>query len=319
MKVKNINKILRVIILALLILITSVLSIQYEENDIVKKKVEEAGCPFVGRKQLLERTVCLMPHYALNEMPKNTENDVTLVNIYLLHVYILEVDEGKNQITIEVLQYMDWKEPRIRANFSTTHGKNKIKLSSKNVNMIWHPELDIYTKRLKESQSLYDPFVYHSVYISKRENETIVKLSALKAWRATVSCNFDMTTFPFDSQNCSFLEFGSSAQLVLKTNCQPEPEILENKPAGFKVTLTRGGTYCDGNTVWMDIGFNLTLERIIQPYLYQYYFPTIAIVIVSQISFLIPLTALPGRVALVVTQFLTLSNIFIHEMVRIIT
>ena len=66
----------------------------------------------------------------------------------------------------------------------------------------------------------------------------------------------------------------------------------------------------------MDVGFNVTLVRIIQPYLYQYYFPSIAIVVVSQISFMIPLSATPGRIALVVTQFLTLTNIFIHQMVK---
>ena len=40
-----------------------------------------------------------------------------------------------------------------------------------------------------------------------------------------------------------------------------------------------------------------------------------AIVVVSFISFLVPLTAIPGRIALVVTQFLTLTNMFIHQMV----
>ena len=43
-----------------------------------------------------------MPDYALNEMPKNFKDGVTRVNIYLLHVYVLEVDEKKNQITIDI-------------------------------------------------------------------------------------------------------------------------------------------------------------------------------------------------------------------------
>ena len=63
-------------------------------------------------------------------------------------------------------------------------------------------------------------------------------------------------------------------------------------------------------------GFKIKLERIIQPYLLQYYIPCATIVLVSMISFLIPLTAIPGRVALVVTLFLTLTNIFTAEMVR---
>ena len=62
-------------------------------------------------------------------------------------------------------------------------------------------------------------------------------------------------------------------------------------------------------------GFDVTLARMIQPYLFQYYFPSIAIVVVSQISFIIPLSAIPGRIGLIVTQFLTLTNIFIHQMV----
>ena len=36
---------------------------------------------------------------------------------------------------------------------------------------------------------------------------------------------------------------------------------------------------------------------------------------IAIISFIIPLSSIPGRVALVVTQFLTLTNIFIHSTV----
>ena len=69
----------------------------------------------------------------------------------------------------------------------------------------------------------------------------------------------------------------------------------------------------NGTTVF---GFDITLERMVQPFLYMYYLPCMAIVLVSQISFIIPLSSIPGRVALVVTQFLTLTNIFIHQTVR---
>ena len=86
----------------------------------------------------------------------------------------------------------------------------------------------------------------------------------------------------------------------------------KQEAAGFNVVIENVGNFANES-----IGFNITLERIIQPYLYQYYFPAIAIVVVSQISFMIPLSASPGRIALVVTQFLTLTNIFIHQIVSI--
>ena len=38
------------------------------------------------------------------------------------------------------------------------------------------------------------------------------------------------------------------------------------------------------------------------------------IVLVAEIGFIIPASAIPGRVALLVTQFLTLINLFIHQM-----
>ena len=192
----------------LVIIIKSSVCTQYEIDNLSKQKIEEAGCPFVSTNQLLERNVCLMPDYALNEMPKNF-NGVTRVNIYLLHVYVLEVEEMKNALTIEILQYMDWKEPRVKANFSTAHNKNKIKILSKNFKRIWHPELDIYTKRLKEWQSLYDPILYREMYVWNGSNKTTSKMSALKEWKAKVSCKFDFSMFPFDTQVCPFLQFGS--------------------------------------------------------------------------------------------------------------
>ena len=64
------------------------------------------------------------------------------------------------------------------------------------------------------------------------------------------------------------------------------------------------------------IGMNIKIERILSPFLLKYYFPCIGIVLLSSMSFAIPVTAIPGRVGLLVTLFLTLTNLFIHQMVR---
>ena len=62
-------------------------------------------------------------------------------------------------------------------------------------------------------------------------------------------------------------------------------------------------------------GFTIKMNRLLQPFIMECYLPCVAIVIVSKISFLIPLDSVPGRVALLVTQFLTLTNICIHQQV----
>lgn len=304
-----------------------------EVNVITKEKIIEAGCDYVSNDQLLERHVCLMPDYASNELPKS-QDGVTNVSLYTLQAFVLEVDEIKDKLTVELLQYLEWDEPRIRVNFSDSSKQNKTKLLSKNIKRIWHPDLDIYTKDLKEWKSLYDPVLYQEIYFSNKSdlnNQTkFIKVSALKSWKATIFCKMEFRLFPFDSQTCTFLQFGSTQDLKIISNCTRIPANEKYKPDGFDVFLTPIGAYCEAiqqlenpngekgsmQRLWADTGFNITLKRIIQPFLYQYYFPSIAIVIVSFISFIIPLSAIPGRIGLVVTQFLTLTNIFIHRIVR---
>ena len=65
------------------------------------------------------------------------------------------------------------------------------------------------------------------------------------------------------------------------------------------------------------IGIMIEMCRLQTSFLYMYYIPCITIVLVSLIGFVIPVTAIPGRVGLLVTQFLTLTNLSIHQMVRI--
>ena len=64
-------------------------------------------------------------------------------------------------------------------------------------------------------------------------------------------------------------------------------------------------------------GTNYNMKRKLSTYIYQYFLPSSMIVAMSFFSLMIPLSALPGRVAMIVTLFLTLTNIFIHHMVDI--
>ena len=295
-------------------------NVESEPNNIIKHKILEAGCPFVSEHQLLQQNVCLFPDYASTELP-NSHGGVTNVSMYLLRAIVQQLEEKRNLLTIELLQYIEWNEPRIKANLSAASKQNKIKLHTKNLKRIWHPDLDIFTKDLKDWKSIYDPLLYQEVYFSKGLNESVIKVTALKSWTATIFCKFDYSMFPFDSQNCAFLQFGSAEDLHIISNCRRSLENDKYKLVGFDVLLSQVGCFSDNTSTtiknqWMDIGFNITLKREVQPYLYQYYFPSIAIVAVSFVSFIIPLSAIPGRIVLVVTQFLTLTNIFIHQMVR---
>merc|ERR1719166_797759 len=57
-------------------------------------------------------------------------------------------------------------------------------------------------------------------------------------------------------------------------------------------------------------GFEMILKRHVSHYIITYYLPSGLFVVVSWISFLVPPDVIPGRMALLVTLFLVLVNIF---------
>ena len=303
-------------------------------NNKVKQMIEDAGCTFVDSRQLLVRNVCLKPNYQSNELPTNDGFEKTFVDIYLHEAKVLDIDEMKDKITIKLSQLMEWSEPRIRANFSAISKEvAQIKLSSKNIKSLWYPDLDMYTKDLEDWKSLYHPLLYQEVVVTKdpflnqrhnKKNNNVISIHAWKDWVATIYCHFDFSSFPLDTQHCRFRQMGTSESVQPLLYPSLDIENWHYKSGGFEVKIDPVEAFkgkdiiSQPNKTIDEIGFNVTLQRIVHPYLYQYYFPCFAIVIVSQISFIIPISAIPGRVALVVTQFLTLTNIFIHLMVSIL-
>ena len=136
------------------------------------------------------------------------------------------------------------------------------------------------------------------------------------------SCKFDFTYYPFDHQTCSLriITHGINSTLYEqpKHNLSFVP-MLQPEFNGFHLERTLVTNPPEYNPLTRKttstFGIDLEMKRETGMYFYQYFIPVMAIVIISFFSFIIPLSSLPARVAIVVTQFLTLSNIFIHEMV----
>ena len=312
-------------------------SSNFASNEIkIKGMIETAGCPFVSVDQFFAQHVCILPGYEANEMPRN-ENETAQIVVTLFSALVLDVKERENRLTVKISQFLQWFDPRIKLNKHKKPDKMGIVwISQKNIDRIWHPNLDMYTKNLEDWKSLHEPNVYRKLVIltdpknKGAENRTrqmesqnlngndtenlsslnkITKLGALKAWKAIIRCVFDFASYPFDVQRCKFLQFGNQG-MDLECNTASNKIEWMQKIGEFYVEIQAVGKHDNDS-----IGFDIVLERAVEPYLYQYYIPSMAIVFVSQISFIIPLNAIPGRVALVATQFLTLVNIFIHQIV----
>ena len=279
-----------------------------------KKSIEDAGCPFVEIEQMLVQEVCVMPNYQTTKFVDSNK----YVMSDLQKVTVLHIDEEKNQLSLHIKQKYIWCDSRILVNFTNADSRSMIKLSPKNIEKIWYPDLDIRTKNMLEWVSIFDPNAFKEIGVSDKKDgnincENSSTIIAFKEWKATIYCEFDFGRFPFDTHTCSFIQtMARSSDAKLKLEYEKDTLKLDAAALGYQTKINLIGL-ADHNSTRDStaIGFNITLKRILSPYIYQYYLPSLACVFTTQISFMIPLESIPGRVSLIVTVLLALINILI--------
>ena len=133
--------------------------------------------------------------------------------------------------------------------------------------------------------------------------------------KSKVYCDFDHSAYPMDKQMCN-VSFGSGSLLAIF--------VLYDLNSTYHGDVTYEAANFDMAITFFDdkinhgkntVGIRITMSRIPNSFIMKYYIPCIGIVLVTELGFVIPVSALPGRVALLVTQFLTLINLFISQMV----
>ena len=272
------------------------------------------------------KDVCIQKQYQ-NIEPPNKNGQVPLYYFFQTS-RILEVNEKKKTIEVDVKLKVVWEEPRIRAKF--LDGKISLPSITKYKDpFIWTPFQSYYIFQVKNIKYLQDPIRIGLIslyskdfYQNIRSNRNNTLVGAWIEWHITVSCDFDFVLYPFDVHKC---ELGMIVHHVNATHSNfsyPEPVWEWHEWQGFnffKNPLDEKASNGSSKqrTPYSNFGLQIKMERLVRPYVYQYFLPCISIVLVSFMSFVVPLSAIPGRVALVVTQCLTLTNIFIHQRVRI--
>lgn len=285
------------------------LSLKYETNRL--------DC---SNGTLLSKSVCVPFGYLKGEVPDTPTKVKTTIEIN----NIREIDDRRMRLTLDFYEEFKWIDNRIKTNLPK--GKPAV-LNNNLMDYIWKPDLWI--------QNIFD-FKLHSVleptagFIimrkdacdSKSKNctdrdtkeiDTLITYN-LEA-QATIYCNFHFLSYPMDTQYCDFVMDGS----------YPYPNIVffsfelgvfgvTNKHANtdaFAINIT-----FNHQTNQSGIQSTIKLERSLLPFVIKYYLPCVAIIVVSLVSFLISVTSIPARVALLVTQFLTLTNVLIAQQVR---
>ena len=303
-------------------------------NESVESRLKnEFGCTPVENWKLIKQTlrdeyvenVCIESSYQIYKSP--SINNFPVVHSVIYDNQILFIDQSKNSLTILFGLWSFWQDPRIMVNNITHEEFIKLPPITNERAPLWFPFIVPEISNLKGLYQVHGSTLAHlslnsgssiNNYMSKyifAPNDTIV--SAYFKRKLEISCEFDFSRYPFDDQYCPL-----TMKVITDVNLTIH-ELEVNRPNQKKFwdfDLTQGMfrkpylNYFYGSHT-TQFGFYNNMSRCIEAYIYQTYVPCIAIVTMSFSSFMIPVTAAPGRVAIIVTQFLTLTSIFIHQVV----
>ena len=265
---------------------------------------------------LLSPNICIPRGYRKGELPMIPLEINTAIEVN----NIREIDDKKMTVSLEIHPQLLWPEPRINANLTQDEMKKGKVLNNINLEYIWKPDLLIENLHTFKLHSVLEDMSGLSIgngLAVNLKNETVIwyEFSA----KASIYCNFDFLRYPMDKQECNFTigtTYPAKQTIVFKfhTSVFTFGKATQNTD-DFNLNIVNVDGHKDNDTKF---GFTIKMSRRLQPFIMECYLPCIAIVIVSHISFILPLDAIPGRVALLVTQFLTLTNICIHQQVNIL-
>jgi hypothetical protein len=262
----------------------------------------------------LTRSICLRKNYEVTATPFSEEK-LTKVYTDVTIKGIREVNDKKRIMVIDVKIVFSWSDERIMHDVPKYKDmRDEIQLDRQQSKQIWKPEIYIYNLSKFDILKVSNPITRVSI-VSERDlheaNNTMIRY--VLEGSASVYCNFNHDNYPMVNQRCQ-LQISShigNIDFILRSK-----DVLFNDGSGdFKMDIEFYNQYLRGDCYQRVVGVDVHMQRFMQPFLMKYYLPSVSIVIVCGISFIIPLTSLPARVALLVTQFLTLTNIFIHQQV----
>ena len=289
---------------------------------------------------------CIKSDYYAMDAPGDKKN--TKVVIYAQDVKIANVNELKKTMTVELTAAAIWQDDRISVNYHEHKSYIDLHpLTKDSMPELWTPYVYVSIHNMKKRRYILDPVNIQIGFMHSNLMEEYLAISKIFptnssliwsniAWSLTVSCSYDFSSFPFDKNICPFRMMFWDMDITWQLERQLENnsiwQELNNSERlngsvrqhsdGFGIQMTLVPPQklsATDNHYQTSIGFDIAIKRLTSKYIFQYYLPCCAIVATASFSFLIPFSAIPGRVALLVTQFLTLTSIFINILVRIKT
>ena len=271
---------------------------------------------------------CLPKEYSKYELPN--PSGVNPIKVELLIQEVLRINDKDYSITFSCYYNIYWPDKRIKlaANFGQEIAKPMYE-KNPNFNITLNPDVQV-PMNLEMIKDLWLPNILIYNLKTYKVMDVLSKLAGLwigadytvlysEATHISFICPMHFDKFPLDTQRCKF-QIGSysydDTQMTFTTGQAGYNDKAQNSIAlDYAIEINRLSPkdsilLFDGLGNFSLAGFELVLNRYVSTYIITYYLPSGLFVIVSWISFLIPMDVIPGRMALLVTLFLVLVNIF---------
>jgi len=263
----------------------------------------------------ISKQICLLDNYSKFELPITEGVNKIYVSIDIDEV--LRINDKDYSITFATYFNVEWSErrlfvdPELEAQYNNTEPM-MVPMNLEFVKDLWLPNIFIYNLKTYKVIDVLSKLAGLWIYSNR-----VILYS--QATHISFICPMSFDKFPLDEQRCMF-RVGSysydDSKMVFITkkhgySSKPGNSIAldyEIKIEPLKLADTVADYGALGN--FSLSGFEMVLTRYVSTYIITYYLPSGLFVIVSWISFLIPMDVIPGRMALLVTLFLVLVNIF---------
>ena len=265
---------------------------------------------------------CLPKEYSKFDLPMKESNKIS-VTIDISEV--LRINDKDYSITFACYFNVEWEERRIW--LGPDFGREQ---AGPGVNTTMNPDI-IVPMNLEFVKDLWLPNIFIYNLKTYKVIDVLSKLAGLwvsgdkivlysQATHITFICPMRFDKFPLDTQTCKF-QVGSYSyddtimRFVTKGAGYSASKMGNSIALDYAIKIEKlkpvDAVFLGGSLGNFSLaGFEMVLHRYVSTYIITYYLPSGLFVIVSWISFLIPMDVIPGRMALLVTLFLVLVNIF---------
>lgn len=232
--------------------------------------------------------------------PVQKYSDIINVTFGLQLVQIMNLDERKQILTLNVWTNYNWTDVHLRWNVTEFHGVKKINIPATE---IWTPDLRLYNfadERLHE----------------RRDSLCIVDSTGSVSWIPQAvfksSCNIDVKAFPFDKQRCH-LKFGSWTYDGLQLDLYFKEEKEEMDMSEYQtsnvwhvisaIAKRNVERYTCCAEPFIDLTFWITIRRKATFYAYTLILPCVLLTSLTLILFWIPAES-PAKLTLGMSTFM---------------